>query len=306
MKPIRRTLEWLFLLPVPLLGLGWLLGWLLRDRADGIIWLYFIPAPAVVALGVLWFLFTKRSVHRVLRFLVAMTSLAALAKMGLVDFAWHPDRPAPEGSLRIVHWNAAHTVFGFKPVLQAVKDDRADIVLLSESRESPDLAYFAERELGLPYAHQDQGMALLSRFPVAAGDVLPVANGRAWHARVQTPSGPLDVMAVDLISHPLLDRRLPIDAVAAWAAARDSSVPLLIAGDFNTPRDARVFRVLRADFRHAYEIAGRGWPYTWPLPVPVYAIDHLWVSPGIAVHRYRLRAAKLSDHRRQILDLSLP
>jgi hypothetical protein len=57
--------------------------------------------------------------------------------------------------------------------------------------------------------------------------------------------------------------------------------------------------------RHAYEVRGRDWPYTWPIFFPLYAIDHTWISEDITVNDYFLREAKYSDHKRQIADISL-
>lgn len=305
-RRFRRFVEAAFLLPVPLLGLCWLAGWLVRDRENALIWLYFIPAPAVVVLCGLWFVFTHRQVKPALRLTVAVLGVLAAGKVLLVDCAWHRTRPASGPTYRVVHWNAAHAPFGFKPILRAVQPDRPDILLLSETSRRPDLDLFAGRELHLPYFFEDQGMAIASRFPVEPQGAITLANGRAWRVLLQTPTGPLEIVAVDLMSHPTLNRRLPMEALGRWLENRTNTAPLLVVGDFNTPRDARVFRPLRRHLRHAYELAGCGWPYSWPLPVPMYAIDHAWVSPGIKVQRYDIESSRLSDHRRQVLDLALP
>lgn len=305
-RRLRHILEACFLLPVPVLGLAWLAGWLVRDHGRVLVWLYFIPAPAIAALCGLWFVFTHREVSRSLRVAVALIGLLALFKVLALDCAWHRTPAARRPTLRLVHWNAAHAPFGFKPVLRAVQPDRPDLLLLSECSRRPDLDLFAERELHLPHYFQDQGMAIASRFPLEARGTINMSNGRAWTIRVHTPGGPLDLVAVDLISHPTLNRRLPLETLGRWLDQRTDPTPLLVVGDFNTPRDARAFRPLRRHLRHAYEIAGRGWPYSWPLPAPVYSIDHTWVSRNVTVQRYDLQSSRLSDHRRQVLDIALP
>jgi endonuclease/exonuclease/phosphatase family metal-dependent hydrolase len=124
--------------------------------------------------------------------------------------------------------------------------------------------------------------------------------------RVSTPKGPLDVVAIDLVSHPTLARLAPITELSDWIAKRPVPIPLLVLGDFNTPRDATSFEPLRRRLRHAYEIAGRGWPYSWPVPLCVYSIDHAWVTPSVRVLTYTMKMSMLSDHRRQVMDVDLP
>lgn len=305
-RRLRQLAEACFLLPAPALGLAWLAGCIIRDRENVLVWLYFVPAPAVVLLCLLWFVFTKREVSRALRITVLALGALATCKILLLDCAWRGPAPAARPTIRAVHWNAAHAPFGFKPILRALQPDRPDLLLVSECSRRPDLDVFAARELHLPHFFEDQGMALASRYPLEVLGTVALTNGRAWTARIQTPSGPLDLAAIDLISHPTLNRRIPLESFGAWLDRRTNATPLLVLGDFNTPRDARAFRPLRRHLRHAYELAGRGWPYTWPLPVPVYAIDHAWVSRDITVHRYELEASPLSDHRRQVLDIALP
>lgn len=279
----------------PAIGLAWLAGAILRDRPGAWVWLYFIPTPAVVALALAWLAFSRGT-----RPFMLLLLLAAAGKLLVSDMRWN--RPAPDAgdALTLVHWNAAYLRFGKRPALETIAPDAPDLVVLSECRYDEDLELFSRRHLGLDHVFQDQGMALLSRFPFELTGTIPMPNARAWTARIATPSGPLDMVLIDLISHPTLDRSIPARRLADWIAERSNVAPLLVAGDFNTPRDARALDALRTRLRHAYEVRGRGWPYTWPLPAPVYAIDHVWVSPAIEVLSYRLRTAPISDHRRQV------
>jgi endonuclease/exonuclease/phosphatase (EEP) superfamily protein YafD len=82
--------------------------------------------------------------------------------------------------------------------------------------------------------------------------------------------------------------------------------PDIVVGDFNAPRRSRVLSVLGDEYRHAYDVAGSGWSYTWPLPFPVYAIDQCIAGPRVEIVDYRIRSSVLSDHRRQVLDFVLP
>ncbi len=296
---VRRAL-------VPLLGAAWLAGWILGERDTLWIWLYFIPSPLVLAGGLFDLFLSRHSLRRWRTFPVVALTLLAAWKTLCRDTRWNrPDRAPPAGAIRIVHWNVAHVPFGYYPVFSHLRRDRPDIVLLSESPPGEYWADWSLAELGLPYVFHDQGMTLLSRFDLEPQGTITLPSARAWWARIALPDGPLDLVACDLLSHPLLNRQTVLDPLARWIGGRDAAVPLVIAGDFNTPRDARSLQPIRARLRHAYEVAGRGWPYTWPLPLPAYALDHAWVSPDVTVHRYRLRSAPISDHRRQVMTFAI-
>jgi endonuclease/exonuclease/phosphatase family metal-dependent hydrolase len=286
--------------------LAWLIGWLIGDSANAWVWLYYLPAPIVAPLGLAWCWWSRRSAPRTLHRITLAIALFAVFKVGVLDTCWHrAAAPSPE-ALRVVHWNVAHARFGRFPILSVLKGDQPDLVALSESTYANALAWEVQHDLGLAHTFQDQGMTLLSRHPFETRGTIPMPNGRAWWARVATPRGPLDVVLVDLISHPRLNRKVPLDRLAAWVTQHEPGIPLLILGDFNTPRDARAFRPLRAQLQHAYESAGRGWPYSWPLPYPCYSLDHAWHSTELRITNYRLRAARVSDHLRQVLDVEMP
>jgi endonuclease/exonuclease/phosphatase (EEP) superfamily protein YafD len=289
----------------PAIAMAWLAGLALGDRPPPLMWLYLIPAPLVGALGLIEGLLRMRRSSRARNVAVFGFTALALIKVFAVDSRWHRPTPLPSGALRVVHWNVAYANFGFVPLLETLAPYRPDLVILSEARPSQDIAYFSNRDLGLPHTRQADGMALLFRYPFVPLGPIPIADGSAWGARLATPAGELDVVCVDVVSHPAIDRAKALAPLTRWLHERVSDVPLLLIGDFNTPRDSRAFRGIRERLMHAYETAGRGWPYTWPLPIPLFAIDHSWHSPEIAVHRYRLRNAPLSDHRRQIFEISI-
>lgn len=290
----------------PCVGLLWLLGWLLGDVPRPWLWLYYIPAPIIAAWGVIdWALRIHRASWIRSGFTIAIT-LLALCKTLLIDSRWNRPTPPPPDAIRVVHWNVAHVPFGYAPLLRELAPEHPDLVIFVEARYSDDLPALVETELGLPHTFQDQGMIVMSRYPFEPQGTIRVPHSRAWWARVETPRGPLDILIADILSHPALDRKPIFEALLRWINNRSTIEPLLLVGDLNTTRDNRAMKTLRAQLHHAYEIGGRGWPYSWPRPFSVYAIDHAWVSSQIKVHAYRLRSSPLSDHRLQEFTISYP
>lgn len=304
MKLLHASMRLARRIVFPCVGALWLIGWWLGDRQPPWLWLYYIPAPLIAAWGLTdWALRMYRAGWLRSGVTIGLT-LLALSKTFLLDSRWN--RPTPPGphAVHVEHWNVAHAPFGYAPILRALDSDNPDIVIFVEARYASDLEELAQKELGLPYTFQDQGMAILSRYPFEPQGTLSLLNARAWWAIVQTPGGPLHVLTLDLLSHPALERAPTINALTDWIQKNADSAPLLVVGDFNTTRDARALNPLRKTLRHAYEAGGRGWPYSWPLPIPVYAIDHAWITTNITVHSYRLRASSMSDHARQDFTIS--
>ena len=285
-----------------LLALAWLIGQTVRDRHPALLWFYFIPALLPALFLPAW-LAWNRDLSAPTRLAVALVAALAWARILLLDVAWHSPPPAQPGEIRLVHWNIARGAGGLARAGRTLARDDADLYVLSEFPRPVDAVAWSRATLDRPFAYADQSMALISRFPFDLTGTMPLEGGRCWTARVHAPRGLLDVWLVDLQSHPLLDRHRPCAQLAARVAARPGTVPLLIVGDFNTPRDASSLDPLRARLRLAADAAGRGWPYSWPLPLPVYALDHAWATPDLDLLAHRYAAAPASDHLRQIVRL---
>jgi len=95
-----------------------------------------------------------------------------------------------------------------------------------------------------------------------------------------------------------------------WLGHPDCAWPAILLGDFNATASSVVYRTLTARLRAARPLARRRQPSsTFPSPLPVLRIDHLFVSPGIEVQGVfapfdpLTRAA--SDHLPLVMDFDL-
>lgn len=297
---MKRILSGILCGCVPVLLAAWAVGTVVRDGDYFWIWLYFIPAPFVVAAALVWLVAFRRRA-RWLRVMVAVLALWPAGKILFEDVRWNGAVEVPAGALKVVHWNVARLPFGLGGVERMLAEEAPDICLISEPGDTGAVAR-AGAAAGLTNQFYSAVMTLLSRFPVSEPVPFQIAGARGWRCRVATRGGPLDLCGVDLVSKPTMRRGPPIAAVAAWLDNREPGVPLLVLGDFNTPRDARAFAPFRARFAHAFEAAGCGWPYSWPLPFPAYQLDHAWFTgESLRVCDYALRSSRFSDHRRQVL-----
>jgi len=114
---------------------------------------------------------------------------------------------------------------------------------------------------------------------------------------------PWRVLVVDFDSAPTTTRSRGLQPLREWIAREQT--PWLVIGDFNTPLDSVCFDAWRAEGRHAFERAGRGYMGTWPLyPAPMLTIDHAFTGQGLAPLRVDLVSDLLSDHRALRLELA--
>ena len=95
-----------------------------------------------------------------------------------------------------------------------------------------------------------------------------------------------------------------------WLESSSRKDPLILLGDFNAAPPAMVYRTFAAKLTPARRAAPRRWPTpTFPSPMPMLSIDHLFVSDGIKVLAVRAPDDSLarvaSDHLPLVMDFDL-
>ncbi|MEN3314272.1 MAG: hypothetical protein V7605_506 [Acidimicrobiaceae bacterium] len=156
------------------------------------------------------------------------------------------------------------------------------------------------------------GSAVLSRFPLDEVDDcivggMPMARAtlvvglhrlRIYNVHTRAPFGPG--------GRPLWKTQL----AALADVVRVEPGPLVLVGDFNASAGHRPFRaLLAAGVRDAHMARRRWWVTTWPsnrrLTPPFARIDHVLVSPHLAVLGAAEGEGRGSDHRPVIADLAV-
>ncbi len=314
LPPIRQILP--LIVPVGLLGL-WLIGVLvrilIRDRLPELAYVYYAtPPPVLAALAAAagaWWLIGRRWKLAMLPLVLAAGS--AVWAYGVM---WYHHTPTPNaaGGIRVLFWNAAHGNFGWARVASEIRRHDADVVALVEgTNEHTDMAAVWRQYLPEYRALVfDEGITLLSRVEVKAddhgmlgGDEL-MAFGWYAHCEVATPTGPLHLVIADFEATERRSRYLPVDHLCQQLEPL-KDLPVLIAGDLNTPTDSVFLQSLRQSYRHAFESVGNGYAATWPVPVPVLTLDQVWFNDGVQVERCALGWSWISDHRPVVLEVSL-
>ena len=230
-------------------------------------------------------------------------------------------RQVPDGDLplRLVSANVLYSNPDLRRLGNDIAAQDADVVVLQEVT-SQGLAALRSSTLwsAYPYRATDpqplfHGSATFSRFPIVETRPVDVGGPPMLMTDLRTPAGDVRVVNVHTVA-PLTraDARL-------WATQfpglrrvlSDSSLPIILAGDFNATLDhAPLAELVDGDVRDAFVVAGRGLGATWPQwdgPVPpLMRLDHVLVAGGISVGAITDQASVGSDHRRVVVDLGLP
>ena len=218
------------------------------------------------------------------------------------------EEPAPAGEVTVVFWNTARLKAGWTPIAERISQFSAPIMGFVEA--GPDDPESRKRWQNRFPNHQavffGNGLVLL-----AEGRVLETSHGTlAWgcyfgRADVECRGQHITLLVVDIHSNPFFPRKEALARLNALAKEFEGK-PVVIMGDFNTPSDSVHFQPLREGFRNAFESGGSGNVATWPRPCPVLAIDHIWTSRQLQVHRAWHESSLQSDHAAVIAELSFP
>jgi endonuclease/exonuclease/phosphatase family metal-dependent hydrolase len=301
------------------------LGFLVRDRHAWLAPLMYLPlGPLGLASAGLDLARRGRGVERP-RFILTAVGLAAIACSCAEMIGRGPATPDRDGqSIRLLHWNV---LWGGRPrtdatwasMEDAIVLRTPDVVVLSEAppdarvdslkrRLGPEwTSTQLEHAPGSPYWYK---MVALSRWPVREGRPVAIRNGAALDVRIERPGRPLRLLVVDGQSRPTRPRTPMLQDVAAACrrAAEEGEPYAVLAGDFNAVDRSLGFDAIRRE-GGGYLAASRhssGWRGTWPMPLPIYDIDHVWVRSDHPILSCSLFATFASDHRGQLVRLAPP
>ncbi len=289
-----------------LLAAAWICGQAYRDLywITGI--LFYIPTPVVFVLALISSIDALVRRLRAQSLVLIVTTVATCCFLMCVENRiWKSPEPISAiGSsemhlpgLRMVHWNVFRGALGWPAMRKTLERYDADLYVISEIPTKLDASPFPDHEF-----LQLGEMAVFSRGSVSLVDRLSRGDMNAYWITWQSSSGPIDVFVADVSSSVRIHRDPLLQELRSLI--QDKS-PDLIVGDLNSPRRSRALCPLPEDYHHAYDSVGRGWSYTWPTPVPVFAIDQCIHKTRLKPAQYQLVSSRRSDHRIQVFDFQV-
>ena len=288
----------------------------IRDAVPGLAaWYYATPPLVLLALATACACWSAR-----LRWWVPALVCALLAwRIG--TWCYDGQRVArPQASrpqdVRVLCWNTQRKFISHPAVVRELKAAGADVLALSEAGRPQDAVAVGQQVArsfpGYASSALKGGLVVLVRGLVreARYERLgqgPFAAAKGWGGGllvdVETRAGKLRLLVFDHASNPLVSRASAFQRLDEWLASLHPPVDCVL-GDFNTPSSSVHMHGLETSFQHAFGVAGQGWINSWPWPLPLLDLDHIWVSRRWRVLRCRMGDFQASDHRYVLADLA--
>jgi vancomycin resistance protein VanJ len=279
----------------------------LRDSVRGLALIFYAtPWPVLTVLAFLLAAYALGRNHRARA--LALTLVFAGCAATWLQRSLVRTEPAPAGNtLRVVYWNAAHPGPLRAERVRYLQTLRADLIAVGESNVyTSDIP--REWRDGFPGCTLTQRAGFLLITPE---DPVTIEKGRLADrgdyviARVMVKDRALTLLLVDFEIRLRENRAQPFARLNELIAAHRDE-PLIVMGDFNTPRESLNFDSWRPEMREAFVTGGRGFVETWPVPLPVLSLDQMWLGGQWRAVHCELGWSLQSDHRAVIADLAAP
>jgi vancomycin resistance protein VanJ len=268
--------------------------------------------------------------------LLILLALGALLTLGPVmggRVGWaRPLAPSDGMRLRVVSFNAAGGRLLALDLPQLLQQWAADVVLFQECGD--ELATMTERIPGWHW-HHVRGLCLLTPLPIVSADMMDRGalervhedegagiGGAGYVVRytLRTPEGPINVtnlhletprkgfeglMSGDVQQLRLNSELRDLEAALARRWVDAGRAPTIVAGDFNTPVESRIFQDHWGDFADAFSRTGVGFGVTKYNGWISIRIDHVLTNDAWRPAQAHVWSDVGSDHRPLIADLVL-
>ncbi len=235
--------------------------------------------------------------------------------------------------VRVMTYNVQRGERGLPGLLDTIAQQRPDILCVQESQDpTPKRFSFPGDALQahLQGWHHARGgdVMTFSRFPLLSQRVWPLHDERrVLETTWQTPGGKVRVLNVHIAKSDtekeLQERNFTAFGAQIFANARrasrtrldqlpqietaiesDQNVPLIVAGDFNSPPRGPFYRALTSHLADAWKQGGWGNQATFPSRWPLFGIDHIFLR-GARVKRAFAPRSLASDHLPLVADVVL-
>ncbi len=232
-------------------------------------------------------------------------------------------------SIRILSCNIHRQKLDAERFKQLIESTEPDVIALQDWSSKHEEALFGDSKW---HTQRDGELFLASRFPIMKTTQVisppseqpgfTVRYGAAAAYQLLTPDGPITLVNLHFASpHEALQamrggnstfaeqlafnsKQREIESVAVTDYVEAQSGPIVLVGDFNTPRESPIFRTHFSKLDNAFSEKGRGFGWTHVSMASSVRIDHVLVAGGLDVRECWLADAAGSPHRPVVTDIA--
>lgn len=216
--------------------------------------------------------------------------------------------PAGEDSITMLTWNVQAYHGGMDEVIATIREVDPDILCLVEGTFGDRAPDQVRRALGREYQWAvGRRLSIASRIPILESQQATLSRSMwSFRAVVEPIDGePFALILVDV--NPPFRRREGEVFRELWTLRSAETLPLVMTGDFNTPRhSARLRHAIGPDLRNAVEeMESERWLATWPTwGLPLWQLDYSFIGQEFDIHRAEFLRTRVSDHHGIIVNFS--
>jgi endonuclease/exonuclease/phosphatase (EEP) superfamily protein YafD len=210
---------------------------------------------------------------------------------------------AAESDIRLLSWNIQkRTGEKADDAVRILKENNPDIFSLIEFGEGGNEALKKLKSMLPDYslALIDDCILIGAKGAIKTSKLRYAGNddfGRYVRAELLVYGQEILVYFVDMGSSPHHPRESALADIFSDAMAEDKKSSLVMMGDFNTPYDSLWFEPYKKHFKNAFAESGEGFMESWPLPLCLLTIDHIWCGSNLKPVNAKLLRNRISDHK---------
>jgi endonuclease/exonuclease/phosphatase (EEP) superfamily protein YafD len=296
----------------PVIVLGCAIAYLIKlALGDSIGWfkfVFYLPAPLLTSLGIVAvltsgvFRWRSRTAFTVLFLLLG----AAALRIDHPALWSEPGATEELADFRVMTFNVMAYNLGEARVFKLIEDQNPDVLVLLEGSFGGRSPERLVKALGPDYRWAiGRQVAIATRLDlIDSRMMLSTRETKAFEVRVQVAGAEVAIVGVDMMGPVSRRDREGFETLAALMASLDGN--LIVAGDFNVPRGSRWLGAAMGDFRDDFLRAGtQRWQASWPMPIPLWQIDHSFSKGRVNPVRATLIHNLVSDHAALVVDYRL-
>jgi endonuclease/exonuclease/phosphatase family metal-dependent hydrolase len=183
-----------------------------------------------------------------------------------------------EPSFAVMYWNLNRRKESVDFGLDHVLKNNIDLAVFAEIHQTcySDIKTFRQQMPGYQIESYLGRFLICSKLPFS---LLGVGGfpGNSGYVQMRLDLGDreTELLAVDLMSNPFLNKKTQYEAYYKKLAEMDSPIVL---GDFNTPLHSKYLEGMKNLGYHLAKLqSGRGLVATWPYGLPLITLDQVWI-----------------------------